>query len=106
MLVKYVRDEDRNPVGCIVSLDKNLLGWSLCSPQDKFSKKIAKKIAIGRALKSTKIGVVKNSDYWRDWILSSFNLYEGKHQNPHIPKIITELYEQDRRSESYFKEVK
>lgn len=49
MLIEYIRAEDRQPIGCIVAIDKNSIGISLLNPKDEFDRKLAKKIAIGRA---------------------------------------------------------
>lgn len=49
MLIEYIRTEDRQPIGCIVAIDKNSIGISLLNPKDEFDKNLAKKIAIGRA---------------------------------------------------------
>jgi len=51
MIKSYVRNENREPIGVIVALDRNLIGWSCKNPKDKWDKKKALKIAIGRALK-------------------------------------------------------
>ena len=37
------------PVGVIVSTERNKLGWSLCSKKDRFNKEMGKRIAINRA---------------------------------------------------------
>lgn len=50
ILVHYLRDEYRNPFGCIVMIDKENIGVSICNPKDRFVKKFARNIAIGRAL--------------------------------------------------------
>lgn len=49
MLVQYMRKTNNEPYGCLVALDKNKIGWSLCNPRDIFSKELGKKIAIERA---------------------------------------------------------
>lgn len=56
MLIEYIRGENRNPVGCIVAIDRNTFGISLLNPKDEFDKDMAKKIAIGRA----ELGVYPN----------------------------------------------
>jgi hypothetical protein len=63
MLVKYVRVADispamvaldynsaRQPVGCIVCLNKDMIGWSKCNTKDRFSKSRAVEVAKGRAM--------------------------------------------------------
>jgi len=49
MLIKYVRDKKRRPIGAIVALDKVSVGWSKCSKHDLWNKKIALNVAAGRA---------------------------------------------------------
>ncbi len=49
-LVHYLRDCNRVPFGCIVATSPENIGVSVCCPKDKFNKKIAKQIALGRAL--------------------------------------------------------
>ena len=50
MLVKYVRDEKRKPVGVVVATGKYKVGWSLCSKEDKWDKKVGMTMAVGRAV--------------------------------------------------------
>ena len=38
-----------DPIGVIVAIDKNKVGWSLCSPRDKFNKERGKMVAQRRA---------------------------------------------------------
>jgi hypothetical protein len=49
-LVHYLRDSDRVPFGCIVATSPENIGVSVCCPKDKFNKKMARQIALGRAL--------------------------------------------------------
>lgn len=49
MLIEYIRNQDREPVGCIVAIDRDSIGISLLNPKDTFNRNLAKKIAIGRA---------------------------------------------------------
>lgn len=82
VLIKYVRKYDVKtgnyiPIGCVVAINKNKFGWSLCGKKDLFVKKMAKKIAINRA-------------------------YHGS--NVYIPDIIwEELHDMRNRAERYFK---
>jgi hypothetical protein len=51
-LKKYIRDEKRNPKGVVVLVkdgERFYFGYSLCSPRDKFSKKLGTTIALARA---------------------------------------------------------
>ncbi len=54
MLIEYIRNQDREPVGCVVALDRDSIGISLLNPKDTFNRKLAKQIASGRA----ELGVV------------------------------------------------
>jgi hypothetical protein len=49
MLIEFLRNSKREPIGCVVAIDKNSIGISLLNPKDEFDRKLAKKIAIGRA---------------------------------------------------------
>jgi hypothetical protein len=55
MLVYYVRNEARKMVGAVVAIGKDQVGWSQCSPKDRFDKKKGVLIASGRADKGTKV---------------------------------------------------
>jgi hypothetical protein len=49
---RYIRDEKNNPRGVVVFVkdgDKELFGYSLCNPSDKFDKKLGTTIALARA---------------------------------------------------------
>ncbi len=49
MIIKYLRNKDNKPVGCVIVTDSAKVGWSLCCEKDTFTKKMAKTIALGRA---------------------------------------------------------
>lgn len=52
--IQYVRKPDRNPIGVVAAIvdgDRADIGWSYCCPLDKFDKKKARTIAVGRAKK-------------------------------------------------------
>jgi hypothetical protein len=49
MIVQYVRDLNRNPVGVVVAIGPDQVGWSVCHPKDRFDKVRGLNIAIGRA---------------------------------------------------------
>jgi len=50
MFIKYLRDTNsRHPYGCVVGIDQDHIGYSLCAPCDRFEKVRARKIAGGRA---------------------------------------------------------
>lgn len=54
-VIQYVRNKKRVPYGVIVAIktpecpDGYSLGYSLCNKRDRFAKKMALKIALGRA---------------------------------------------------------
>jgi len=51
-LVQYIRDEKNQPFGVVVALvvdGEVRLGVSVCNKKDKFNKKLALEIAVGRA---------------------------------------------------------
>ena len=53
MLIQYIRDENRRPIGTMVAIKKDdqaFLGLSFCNlKKDKFNKALGKKIAVQRA---------------------------------------------------------
>jgi hypothetical protein len=59
ILVKYVRNILGKRVGTVVALDKDVVGWSQCSPKDRFNKERGVKIAEGRAMYGTKAKPVR-----------------------------------------------
>lgn len=48
MIIRYVKVKDK-PIGCVVGLSADRIGWSLCCKKDVFNKKMARMIAMGRA---------------------------------------------------------
>lgn len=105
-LVKYVRNEENHPVGCIIAFDKDELSWSLCNPQDQFSKNRAVEIAMSRFIH------FKEQSNWRDKLDMSFwahyfyyeRPYYGYNVNPYRQQLIKEMTEMRERSRKYFKE--
>jgi hypothetical protein len=55
ILLEYVRDARRNKIGVIVALDSKHIGWSVCSPKDRFSKERGVNIASARAISGTNV---------------------------------------------------
>ena len=53
MLTRYLYTANRQLVGCVVRTDEGKLGYSAVHPRDrrKLTKKLARKIALGRAEK-------------------------------------------------------
>lgn len=50
MLVKYVRNRKRRPVGVVVATGKYHVGWSLCDKKDEWDKEVGMAMAVGRAV--------------------------------------------------------
>ncbi len=51
-VVEYIKNPKKNLNGCMIGIkvdDEYFIGFSKCSPLDKFNKKIAYEIAYGRA---------------------------------------------------------
>lgn len=59
MLVSYVRDEQNRPIGCVAAVKDEKygfkIGMSKCRPGERFRKKTARDIALGRAQASTEM---------------------------------------------------
>jgi hypothetical protein len=54
ILVRYIRQfpsmhSKGEPIGCVVAIDKDRIGYAVCNPCDKFDKVFGKEIAAGRA---------------------------------------------------------
>jgi len=54
-LVTYVRDLEGRPFATIVATGRGQLGVATCRPNDKFTKKLGREIATGRALKGVEL---------------------------------------------------
>lgn len=50
MLVEFIRNQNREPIGCVVAVDRDCIGVSLLNPKDKFNREVARNLAAGRAL--------------------------------------------------------
>ncbi len=53
IIIRYLRDAQNNPYGVVVATSPDNIGWSMCSDKDRWSRQLAKQIAIGRAQKIT-----------------------------------------------------
>lgn len=49
MLIQYLRDKNGKRTGVVVSTSRNSIGYSLCSPKDRWNNELGKKIAAGRS---------------------------------------------------------
>lgn len=47
--VKYVRNRMEHPIGVVVAVDSNKIGWSMCHKEDRWNKQLGRTIAINRA---------------------------------------------------------
>jgi hypothetical protein len=57
-VIQYVRDRKRVPYGVLVAVKRDGgfgVGYSLCNKKDRFSKKMALKIALGRTNYSNEV---------------------------------------------------
>lgn len=48
MIIRYVKVKGK-PIGCVIGISADKIGWSLCCKKDTFNKEMARLIAIGRA---------------------------------------------------------
>jgi len=99
MLIKYVRDKNRNLVGVVVAIGRDQIGWSKCNFKkgDRFNKDLGKQIAIARA-KKYKYYDDQRYSYGGVYILYFFDEHKGA-------KIVKkDFLEMVRRARFYFKE--
>lgn len=61
VLIEYKRNKQNQPVGVMVAIGRHALGWSLCSPNDKFDKHLGLHIALHRAAQAAELGPDKIS---------------------------------------------
>lgn len=78
---RYLRDKQGRLKGCVVKLADGKLGYSLCHPNDKnkMSKKMARRIAVSRALKC---------EISRDFATGPFIKRRGNHKAWRVPRIV------------------
>lgn len=95
MLTKYIRD-GRRMIGCIVALSANQVGFSLCSPKDKFDKEIALNLAIGRAITGVPVFNVPTRLVEVETPVSTFRA-------PLNQVVEAELCQMENRAQRYFK---
>lgn len=50
MLVEYVRNRKKRPIGVVVATGKYKVGWSLCDKKDEWDKEVGMAMAVGRAV--------------------------------------------------------
>ena len=59
MLVEYVRNNKNQPIGVVVAVGKDQVGWSEKHSKDKWNKELGIKIAYGRAIVGSQKGPLK-----------------------------------------------
>lgn len=64
VLLQYKRDNKGNIQGMVVSVGRNILGWSLCNAADKFDKAKGINIALRRAQKSATLSLIEKEEYY------------------------------------------
>lgn len=64
VLLQYKRDNKGNIQGMVVSIGRNILGWSLCNAADKFDKAKGISIALRRAQKSSTLTLMEKEEYY------------------------------------------
>jgi len=78
-VIQYVRKK-RVPYGVVVAVktDKGFsLGYSLCNKKDKFAKKLALKIALGRAIEGNGCEPkMKNNSFWCEESKTQYDNWE------------------------------
>lgn len=60
-LVQYVRDRNGHPVGAVVAVSADQIGWSLMNKLDRWDREKALMIARGRAIATTSEGYFRPS---------------------------------------------
>ena len=63
MLIEYVRDKKRRPVGVVVATGKHQIGWSKCNRLDEWDRQKALMIAKNRANAGMERDVFANAPY-------------------------------------------
>ena len=81
-----VQIESGKKIGVVVSIDKDVLGWSLCNKKDKFDKDRGLSIALGRAALASEMSLAERIAY-----------YEQVPQS-----LMYEFKEMEERSRKYF----
>jgi len=107
MIIRYIRENKTdkskgNPIGIIIALDKDHIGWSLKNKKDKWNKDIGMKIARNRALRS--FDIFRSLKYYipilTDKIIFDENTryYKGYHKVKPVYDRVKEI------AEKYYKE--
>ena len=75
MLVQYVRDSKRNPIGVVICTSYGHIGWSLTHKTDKWDKSEGMALAYGRAVLGTKKEVPNSIQYTYNIIYDRMERY-------------------------------
>ena len=100
MLIKYVRNKQKQRIGVVVAIDKNRVGWSKCnfSMGDKFDRKRGKYIAKKRAEKYV---------FDPNWRCKEFGstICQDFFDDRHIPQCVhSDFLDMAERANRYFKD--
>jgi hypothetical protein len=102
-LIEYVRDEEGIPFGCVVAIDKDRIGWSICHTKDKFDKTRGKEIAFERARKNVlveRLNIKITYDEYIDYVIEKTRRPE-KYKGHLVFKVIKKMRD---RAIKYYKE--
>lgn len=96
-LIEYVRDESGRPIGCVLALGKDQVGYSLCYTVDEpfFTKEKARRIARGRA---------KTGEDWYERLADVVNARLDRGKSANCAKMIIPIVQMQERAKKYFKE--
>lgn len=61
VLIQYKRRKNGHPMGVVVAIDANKIGWSMCHKDDKWDREKALHIATSRAISSTSLTKVPHT---------------------------------------------
>ncbi len=104
ILKKRIRDDRNNPIGMVIALNKNQLGWSLCNIEkgDTYNDDFAFLKAIERAESDEE----SNCNFWSRYFrcIRSRRLNYGSKIELNINVVESELYLLQERANKYFKE--
>jgi hypothetical protein len=65
VLIQYIKRGGKRK-GVVVAIGNGYIGWALCKASDAFTSEQALNIALGRALKSSKLSSKELMDYYED----------------------------------------
>jgi hypothetical protein len=87
VLVEYKRNSQGHPIGVVIAIQRNIVGWSLCNKLDVYSKTKAFAYALGKAA-----------------VAGALNKKDRKEFYKECPNSVKDLVKKMRnRSKAYFK---